>query len=233
MDLKEAYRRSQYGYKVAEEDRVRRLRALSHDDWLITLRNVHAVGEPDRFLFRAALEVQRGLRERGLTFCFIGGVALQRWGEVRQTSDIDLTVICRLGEERRTIEKLQEVIPSRVEGAEQLALEGRMYLGRSSARIEVDVSMGFTPYEHRLMERAVDVEFGVEEALHCCSGEDLVILKTVANRGQDWVDIGRIIQRSGSHLRWDLVFEEIGPLLELTDTPESEGRLRNLVDSDT
>jgi hypothetical protein len=42
-------------------------------------------------LFSAALEIQEFLGHAGDRFCFIGGVALQRWGQPRLTQDVDLT----------------------------------------------------------------------------------------------------------------------------------------------
>ena len=40
----------------------------------------------------AALELQQFLDEHGEKFCIIGGLAVQRWGEVRLTVDADATV---------------------------------------------------------------------------------------------------------------------------------------------
>ncbi len=107
-----------------------------------------------------------------------------------------------------------------------------MYLGVSADRTPIDISLGFTPYEYRVMERAVDVDFGVEAPLRCCSAEDLVVLKTVAGRDQDWVDIGRIVQRSGRTLDWELVFRELKILLELSESPESADRLREILEEE-
>jgi len=45
-------------------------------------------------LLEAAAEIQHFLLNAGEKFCFIGGVALQRWGEPRFTRDVDLTVLC-------------------------------------------------------------------------------------------------------------------------------------------
>jgi hypothetical protein len=70
------------------------------------------------------------------------------------------------------------------------------------------------PPEHRLMERAVDLDFDVYQRLHCCSAEDLTILKTVAGRPKDWVDFNRIIQRSGQsgrHVKEDISAIEVSP----------------------
>ncbi len=110
MDLKEAYRIQQRGYEAAEADRVARLRARSNDDWLNNLRIVWSVKEPDQYYFRTAVWLQRRLRKEGISFCFIGGLAFQRWGEVRRTVDIDLTVLCDLGQETEMLAKLKGIL---------------------------------------------------------------------------------------------------------------------------
>ena len=196
------------------------------------LRLVHTVREPDVWLFKAALEVQRGLVAEGIEFCFIGGVALQRWGEVRFTTDVDLTAWCPLGDEQKTADKLKRLFPARHTDIDidNVAKLSRMYLGIGPTGHRVDISMGWIPYERRLMDRSVDIDFGIEEPLRCCSAEDLAILKTVAGRGQDWVDLKRIIQRSGRSMNWDLVWTELKVLLDLVEEPESLDRLRELVE---
>jgi len=230
MDLQDAYRMQQYGYQRAEEDRVARLKALTHEDWLATLEVVHESRIPERYLFTVARSVQNALRSVGLEFCFIGGIPLQYWGEPRATTDVDLTVLCDLGQEESVLEKLKSVLEPRTDDTDELALIGRMYLATSPSGVQVDISLGFTPYEHRLMERAADLEFGVYQRLHCCSAEDLTILKTIAGRDRDWGDILRIIHRNGSSIDWNLVFEEVSPLLALTNSPESESRLREMLE---
>jgi len=44
-------------------------------------------------LFRAAADLEAFLIERRWQYCFIGGIALQRWGQPRLTNDIDLTIL--------------------------------------------------------------------------------------------------------------------------------------------
>lgn len=44
-------------------------------------------------IFEEAFALQAFLLEKSLRFCFIGGLALQRWGELRTTNDIDLTIL--------------------------------------------------------------------------------------------------------------------------------------------
>jgi hypothetical protein len=229
MDLKEQWAMQLRGFQLAEEHRVRDLRKLGREDWLGQMHRVHGVREPSAWLFQAALNLQRALWAEGLEFCFIGGIALQRWGEVRQTDDIDLTLWCPLGEEERVVESLGKTITSREQDVWRMARTARMYLGRSESGQGVDASLAFMPYERGMLNRAVDVDFGLEEPLHCCSAEDLAITKTVAGRGQDWVDLKRIIQRSGRAIDWEMVYRELEPLLEMTEQPESMERLRGIV----
>lgn len=43
-------------------------------------------------LIRAAADLQSVCEQHGWKFCFIGGLAVQRWGEPRETIDVDLTL---------------------------------------------------------------------------------------------------------------------------------------------
>ena len=44
-------------------------------------------------VINAAAELQSVCESQGWQFCFIGGLALQRWGEPRETVDVDLTLL--------------------------------------------------------------------------------------------------------------------------------------------
>ncbi len=52
-------------------------------------------------VIQAAAELQSVCVQHDWKFCFIGGVALQRWGEPRETVDADLTLITGFGGEER------------------------------------------------------------------------------------------------------------------------------------
>jgi hypothetical protein len=43
-------------------------------------------------LIRAAADLQAVCERARWQFCFIGGLAVQRWGEPRETVDVDLTL---------------------------------------------------------------------------------------------------------------------------------------------
>ena len=56
-------------------------------------------------LFQVANRMQEFMRGREWKFCYIGGLALQRWGEPRVTQDIDLTLFTGFGNENMYILK--------------------------------------------------------------------------------------------------------------------------------
>lgn len=180
-------------------------------------------------LLGAALEIQARLAAKGERFCFIGGVALQRWGEPRLTRDVDVTVICPYGDEAAFADRMLLDFAGRVEDARGFAVRNRVLLLRTSEGVPLDVALGGIPFEERCVERATDFEMGPGAVLRTCSGEDLVVLKAFAGRERDWLDIESVIARWGNRLDWPLVFEELVPLAAAKDSPETLARLRDMV----
>ena len=76
-------------------------------------------------LFRLAAEVQQFVQGHQWSFCFIGGLALQRWGENRLTNDIDLSILTEFGNEESFIDQLLSEYPGRRNDAREFALEYR------------------------------------------------------------------------------------------------------------
>jgi hypothetical protein len=83
-------------------------------------------------LCRVALEVQRECEKRGWRFCFIGGLAVQHWGEPRFTRDVDLTLLTGFGGEETYIDPLLEVFEPRMEDCREFALQNRVLLLKSA-----------------------------------------------------------------------------------------------------
>jgi len=176
----------------------------------------------------AALEVQRYLSRSGERFCFIGGIALQRWGEPRLTRDVDVTVLCPFGEEGSTADRLLTGFRPRIEDAREFAVRNRVLLIESEGGIAVDVAFGAVPFEERCVARSSEWQLAPEAILRTCEAEDLVVLKAFASRPQDWLDIEAIAIRQRQALDWKLVFEELEPLAAVRDVPGLLDRLRQL-----
>lgn len=178
-------------------------------------------------LFAAAAEIQKYLQGAGERFCFIGAVALQRWGEPRFTRDVDLTLLCAYGNEPQAVDRLFAAFPPRVPDARAFALQHRVVLLKSATGIPIDVALGAIPFEERCVDRATPFDFGIASLL-TCSAEDLIVLKAFAARPQDWVDIESVAVRQHRVLDWKLVFAELEPLAAVRNVPGLLDRLQQL-----
>lgn len=176
----------------------------------------------------AALEVQRHLSQLDERFCFIGGIALQRWGEPRLTRDVDVTVLAPFGEEGPTADRLLAAFRPRIEDAREFAVRNRVLLIQSEGGIAVDVAFGAVPFEERCVARSSEWRLGSDAILRTCTAEDLIVLKAFASRAQDWIDVESIAIRQHQKLDWKLVFEELEPLAAVRDVPGLLDRLRQL-----
>ncbi len=180
-------------------------------------------------LFHAGLEVQQFMQARDWPFCIIGGLAVIRWGAVRTTQDIDLTLLTRFGEEEQYIRAVLTTFRSRIPEAEVFALRHRVLLVSASNGVAVDLSLAGLPFEEQMVARATSFAYTPDCILITCSAEDLIVLKTFADRTQDWADVEGILMRQGDQLDKEYIFNQLTPLCELKDTPEILARLRQLM----
>ena len=109
-------------------------------------------------LCSVALEVQRECEKRGWKFCFIGGLAVQHWGEPRFTRDVDLTLLTGFGGEETYIDPLLEVFEPRIEACREFALQNRVLLLKSAEGIGIDIALGALPFEEEAARRSRLVE---------------------------------------------------------------------------
>lgn len=93
-------------------------------------------------LFAAAAEIQSFLRRADERFCFIGGTALQRWGEPRLTREIGLTLLCPFGAEEKAADRLLGGFAPRIPQAREFAIQNRVVLLSGNAGVPVDVALG-------------------------------------------------------------------------------------------
>jgi hypothetical protein len=180
-------------------------------------------------LFGLALELQDVCRKHHWSFCVIGGLAVQHWGEPRFTKDVDLTLLTGFGGEEEYVDGLLAIYPPRIEGARNFALQNRVLLLQSKDGIGIDIALGALDFERLAIERAKDVEVIKGKFLHLCSAEDLIVMKAFADRPLDWHDIeGIIIRQSSASLDWSYIFLQLEPLCEVKETPGIIPKLQRL-----
>lgn len=179
-------------------------------------------------VYRAAEELQRRCDAQGWRFCLIGGLALQRWGEPRETIDVDVTLLTGFGNEEAFIRTILSWYEPRVPDAISFALVNRVVLVQAPSGVGIDIALGGLPFEELAVERATPYEFMSGVFLRTASAEDLIVMKAFAARPKDWVDVEAIIIRQVGKLDWPYIRGQLGPLVELKGEPEIMVRLESL-----
>ena len=180
-------------------------------------------------LYKIALEVQKFCLSNNWKFCFIGGVAVQRWGEPRITQDIDLTIFTNFVKEEDFIAKLLAQYKTRIDNPVEFALMNRVVLLESKNKLGIDISLAGWPYEKELIERATYYSFFKNTSLLTCSAEDLIIMKAFANRPKDWGDVESIIIKQAGKLDIDHIFKYLTGLANVKEEPEILDTLNNML----
>ena len=111
-------------------------------------------------LSATARQLQSFCDRQGWRSCFIGGIAVQRWGEPRVTRDVDLTLLAGFGGEDPIIDALLGAWPARIADAREFARRHRVVLLGTLAGVGIDVSLGALPFEENVVSRATAFSFG-------------------------------------------------------------------------
>ena len=187
-------------------------------------------------LIKAAQELLQFLAAARRPACLIGGMVVSRWGEPRNTRDVDATILTDFGEEAAVLDLLLSRFRSRDPQPAERAAIGRLALLSASNGVDIDVSLAAFPFELEAIERASDWRVTRRVSLRTCSAEDLVIYKLVAARLIDLHDVQSVVSRQGAALDvdrirlWGRRFSEITERPDLLDPFEAAlkkpGRLR-------
>lgn len=170
-------------------------------------------------IFEGALEIQSFCDLQGWNSCFIGGIAVQRWGQPRVTRDIDINLLTGFGGERHFIDTLLSRYHPRLPDAAEFALRSRVLLLQTDGGVGIDVSLGALPYESEIVQRATAFEFSAGVSLRTCSAEDLMVLKLFAARAIDIRDAEGVAVRHARSLDWRYIEAKLIPLAEAKGDP--------------
>lgn len=138
-----------------------------------------------------------------IPFAFIGGVALSAWGIPRGTFDMDVTVSVeptRVGALLSAVEKDGLVVDpvfargfrDRVAGMEKI----HVHLPTGATLMAVDMFFAETPFLRSVLSRRRTVDLG-RGPVPVCAAADLILLKLLADRLKDRVDVENVITAQG------------------------------------
>ncbi len=179
-------------------------------------------------LISLASEFQKYFEENQWKFCFIGGIALQQWGEPRLTNYIDISLLTGFGAEEVFIDRILSIYESRVENGKEFALKSRVLLLKASSGIGIDIALAGLPFEEDVFKRSLNKEFLPGIFLRVCTAEDLIIFKAFADRSRDWSDLDGILIRQRSHLDWSNIQKQLTPLCVVKEAPHILPRLEKM-----
>ncbi len=181
-------------------------------------------------LILEARSIQDFFEERGWRFCFIGGLAVLRWGEPRMTVDADLTLFTGFGGEEPFIDALAERFRPRVSEMRRFAIKNLVVLLWSDLGIPFDVALAGLPFEETAVTNATPFEFAKDVFLKTCTAEDLIVMKAFSGREKDWSDIEGVLAKQRGRLNWPRIWESLEPLAAATDKREMILRLKRLAE---
>jgi hypothetical protein len=176
-------------------------------------------------VIRAAADNPHACDAHRWRYCFIGGLAVLRWGEPRETVDVDITLLTGFENEAAYVSTLMARFEPRRTDAADFARVHRVLLLRAASGVGLDVALGGLPFEESVVDRASPFTFPPDVILRTCSAEDLIVLKAFADRPKDWVDVDGVIIRQSGAIDWSYVRAQLAPLAELKEAPEIVGRL--------
>ncbi|MFO7695403.1 MAG: nucleotidyltransferase [Vicinamibacterales bacterium] len=181
--------------------------------------------------FRSALVALAGaLKSIGRPAMLIGGLAVVARGVPRLTIDIDAVVDA----EGLDVDRLWEVLrdsgfEARVIEAAKLARERLVLLLRHPASgVTVDLSLGWMQFERDAIERATTVDLG-GVPVPVATPEDLVVLKAVAWRRVDKLDMTELIVRHHAEMDLQRMRRTVAGFYELLEVPERVTEFDQLV----
>jgi hypothetical protein len=179
------------------------------------------------FQVDALQRVDAFLRELGIPYVVIGGIANAVRGEPRATHDADLKVLVQ----GMTIAEFRALAETRFKPYR------RPWLGRAESTLIisievasdmiVDMLVAVLPYEELAIRRAEMIE--VEDlSLPVCTAEDLIIHKAIADRPKDWLDIEKILLRQGGKLDVEYVHSWLIQFADALEKPTLVARFDEL-----
>lgn len=182
-------------------------------------------------LYGPIAAIQRLIKHFNDQGIIIGGVAASILGKPRLTADADAMLLLSIEQIPGLIEvAAQAGLVPRLEDVEEFARNNRVVLLRhEESGINVDISLGLLPFEVEAVERSREYEAeGFQIRLP--TPEDLIILKAVAHRPKDMLDIEAVIasQDELDEVRIGFWVKQFAELLEMPEVwTDIEKMMRN------
>jgi predicted nucleotidyltransferase len=170
-------------------------------------------------LEQTLIELASKLKEGGISYMVIGGIANAVWGEPRVTLDIDVTIWVPVSEASKIVSLLEALCRPLVPDPADFVQRTSVLPMQAKGDVRIDLIFGSLPFEKEAIERAVEVEVG-ETSVRFATPEDLIITKIVSERQRDADDVRAILSRQRSRLDFTYLDPRISKLSGVLERPE-------------
>ena len=168
-------------------------------------------------LIDALAELQNRLDKAGIPSAAIGGLAVGAWAKARATRDVDLKILLRREARKRLLDLLAPDYRSIHADPDRALRHNGIVFVLNSAGVRLDIMLADTEFDEMLIARARNVELSPDRIVRVCSPEDLVVLKMIAFRPQDQIDVANVVQRQGKKLDDDYILDWLGKFEKALD----------------
>jgi predicted nucleotidyltransferase len=179
-----------------------------------------AESEALRDLLPVLASLSRWLKDQQISYAIIGGVAIGFLAQPRATQDVDAVAWIDFDHLQDFLEsgKAFGFVP-RISDPIDFAKKARVILLRhQQTNIGIDLSCGALLFEREMLDRSTELTAG-PITFRIATPEDLIILKAVAHRQRDLIDIDNLLT-----VQSDVDFERIRywvrQFAEVLDSPE-------------
>jgi hypothetical protein len=141
------------------------------------------------------LLVNQFFQKHSIRYCLIGGLAAGYWGDPRYTQDMDFTVALHDKKWKSLESKLtKEKFSFQRQSSSQLQITKQSQLS-----FQADLFLAEVEYQEWVIQRAIPITI-FDIKIPICSPEDLIILKLIAKRRQDYLDIENVLKKHSKEL---------------------------------
>lgn len=175
--------------------------------------------EPIKSFVEPLSALQRLLDRFNAQGVIIGGIATGFLGKPRFTVDLDAMFLASTQDTPRILKMAEEEgIEARTDKVMEFAQKSRVLLLRhSSSGASIDISLGILPFEEEVVARSKVYDVGML-SVRLPTPEDLIIMKAVAHRPKDLIDIQTVID-SHPDLDVDRIRQWVQSFANVLETP--------------
>lgn len=176
-------------------------------------------------LEKAMRKAIRFLEQEKIRYAVIGGVAVSQWGYDRYSEDVDFKIYVPSSDFPAMRALLRKKFP--INAREHLPPNAPVVAVRIDD-VTIDFGLGYPGFDEIVIERAVT--FTIKGAqVRIATAEDLIILKIIAERGKDWIDVEELTKKRYQELDFAYIYGWLKEFAEWLEQPDMIARYDEIV----